>query len=35
MANDRLTRILLVSLLMLTWIFIIAITIGTAERLLN
>jgi hypothetical protein len=33
MPQDRLTRTLLVSLLVLTWIFIIAIVIGTIARL--
>jgi hypothetical protein len=33
MPQDRLTRTLLVSLLVLTWIFIVAIVIGTVVRL--
>lgn len=35
MPTDRLTRILLVSLLVLTWLFIAAIVIGLADRLID
>ena len=35
MPGDRLTRVLLISLLILTWLFIIAITIGTITRLMG
>jgi hypothetical protein len=34
MQGDRLTRVLLVSLLVLTWLFIVAIVIGTVDRFL-
>jgi hypothetical protein len=33
MPQDRLTRVLLLSLLVLTWLFIAAIVIGTVDRL--
>jgi hypothetical protein len=35
MPADRLTRVLLVSLLVLTWLFIAAIVIGIVDRLIS
>lgn len=35
MPADKLTRTLLISLLVLTWLFIVAIVIGLADRLIR